>query len=258
MTSIHPTAIVSPKAEIGRDVVIGPYTTIGDGVIIQDEVEVVSHCVIEGPTEIGAGSQVFPFASLGLVPQDLKFHGERSSLKIGERNTIREHVTMHRGTESGGGITCIGDENLFMVGVHVAHDCQVGNHVILSNVTSLGGHVHVEDDAILGAHVGVHQFCRIGRYAFVGAYSVLVKDALPYARSWGNHAKCFGPNVVGLRRKGFTSEQIRTIHRAFRLLLQSKLNTSQAVEAMRSELDGEPEIDYLIHFIESSERGVAK
>lgn len=258
MRTIHPTAIVSPKAELGQNVTVGPYTTIGDGVVIHDDVEIISHGAIDGPTQIGAGCRIFPFASIGLNPQDLKYRGERSYLIIGERNIIREHVTIHRGTAGGGGVTTVGNDNLLMVGVHVAHDCHIGHHVILANVASLGGHVTIEDHATLGAHVGVHQFCRIGRYAFVAAYAVLVKDALPYATTWGDHAKCYGPNVVGLRRKGFTQEQIHTIHRAFRLLLQSKLNTSQAVEAIRAELGGRPEIDYLIEFIETSQRGVAK
>ncbi len=258
MTTIHPTAIVSPTAELGQNVTIGPYCIIGEEVVIHDDVQIVSHTIIEGPTEIGAGCKIFPFASIGLAPQDLKYEGERTYLKIGKRNTIREHVTIHRGTGGGGGLTQIGDDNLLMVAVHVAHDCHIGHHVILANVASLGGHVTIDDHATLGAHVGVHQFTRVGRHAFVGAYAVLVKDALPYATSWGNHAECYGPNVVGLRRKGFTPEQIRLIHRAFRLLLQSKLNTSQAVEAIRAELGGQPEIDYLIEFIESSERGVTK
>jgi UDP-N-acetylglucosamine acyltransferase len=258
MTTIHPTAIVSPKAELGDDVTVGPYTTIGDAVIVHDHVEIVSHCVIEGPTEIGSGCTLFPFASVGLVPQDLKYKGERSSLNIGQRNVIREHVTMHRGTAGGGGVTTVGSDNLFMVGSHVAHDCHVGSHVIMANGASLAGHVLIEDHATLGAYVGVHQFCRVGKYAFVGAYAVLVKDALPYATSAGNHATCYGPNVIGLRRKGFSNEQIHAIHQAFRLLLQSKLNTAQAVEAIRAELGGRPDIDYLIKFIETSERGVAK
>jgi UDP-N-acetylglucosamine acyltransferase len=258
MRTIHPTASVSPGAELGQNVTVGPYTIIGDEVVIHDDVEIVSHCVIEGPTEIGSGCRIFPFATIGLAPQDLKYRGERSSVKIGEYTTIREQVTIHRGTEGGGGVTRVGNDSLLMVGTHVAHDCHVGNHVIMANVASLGGHATVEDHATLGAHSGVHQFGRVGRYAFVGAYAVLVKDALPYATTWGNHATCYGPNIVGLRRRGFTPEQIRLIHRAFRLLLQSKLNTSQAVEAIRAELGGQPEIDYLLKFIETSERGVAK
>jgi UDP-N-acetylglucosamine acyltransferase len=257
MTTIHPTAIVSSRAELGDNVKVGPYTTIGDAVVIHDHVEIISHCVIEGPTEIGAGCRLFPFAVIGTIPQDLKYKGERSYLKIGERNQIREHVTMHRGTEGGGGITTVGNDNLFMVGSHVAHDCHIGNHVIMANGASLAGHVLIDDHATLGAYVGVHQFCRVGRYAFIGAYAVLVKDALPYATSAGNHAKCYGPNVVGLRRKGFSKEQIDAIHHAFRLLLQSKLNTSQAVAAIRAELGG-PDIDYLVEFIETAERGVTK
>lgn len=258
MTTIHPTAIVSARAELGRNVTVGPYSVIGDDVVIHDGVRIISHVTIEGPTVIGADCTIFPFASIGLAPQDLKYRGERTALEIGQRNTIREHVTIHRGTEQGGGITRIGHDNLLMVGAHVAHDCQLGDHIIMANVASLGGHVTIDDYATLGAHVGVHQFCRIGRYAFVGAYAVLVKDALPYATTWGNHAHCYGPNVVGLRRRGFSPEQIHLIHRAFRLLLQSKLNTSQAVVAIRAELGGQPEIDYLLQFIESSTRGVAK
>jgi UDP-N-acetylglucosamine acyltransferase len=258
MTTIHPTAIVSPKAELGQNVTVGPYSIIGDEVVVHDGVQIISHVIIEGPTEIGAHCKIFPFASIGLAPQDLKYHGERTYLTMGERNTIREHVTIHRGTAEGGGVTQLGNNNLLMVATHVAHDCQLGNNIIMANVALLGGHTIIEDDATLGAHTGVHQFCRIGRYAFVGGYAVLVKDALPYAMTWGNHAHCYGPNVIGLRRKGFSSEQINMIHHAFRLLLQSKLNTSQAVEAIRAELGGQPEIDYLLEFIESSERGVAK
>jgi UDP-N-acetylglucosamine acyltransferase len=258
MTTIHPTAIVSPRAELGPHVTVGPYTIIGDEVVIHDEVRIASHVVIEGPTEIGRGCTLFPFAVIGQIPQDLKFKGERSFLKIGERNQVREHVTMHRGTEGGGGVTTVGNDSLFMVGAHVAHDCHIGNHVIMANLASLAGHVTIGDHATLGAYAGVHQFCRVGNHAFIGGHAVVVKDALPYATSVGDHARCYGPNVIGLRRHGFSKEQIDAIHRAFRLLLQSKLNTSQAVEAIRTELGGRPEIDSLIEFIETSERGVIK
>lgn len=256
--TIHPTAIVSPRAELGEDVQIGPYAIIGDDVILHDRVRVAAHCVIEGPTEIGEETVIFPFASIGQIPQDLKYKGERSRVVIGRRNRIREYVTIHRGTEGGGGITVIGDDNLLMVQAHVAHDCRVGNHVIMANGASLAGHVLVEDHATLGAYVGVHQFCRIGKYAFVGAYAVVVKDVLPYSLCAGNHARCYGPNTVGLRRKGFTAEQRRAIDRAFHLLLSSKLNTTQAVEAMRRELGHVPEVQDLIAFIETSQRGVVK
>ena len=256
--SIHPTAIISPNAELGRNVSVGPYSVIGDDVILHDDVRVASHCVIEGPSEFGGGTVFFPFVSAGQVPHDLKYRGERSWLRAGERNTFREFSTLHRGTEGGGNLTEIGSDNLFMAQAHVAHDCQIGDHVIFANGASLAGHVVVEDYATLGAFAGVHQFCRVGRHAFIGAGSVVVKDALPFARTVGNHARCYGQNTLGLRRKGFSDDEIQRISRAFRLLLAAKLNTTQALEAIRQDLGGWPEIDYLISFIESSERGVTK
>ena len=256
--SIHPTAIVSPKAEIGRNVSIGPYSIIGDEVILHEDIRVASHCVIEGPSEFGRGSVFFPFVSAGQAPHDLKYQGERSWLRSGERNTFREFTTLHRGTEGGGRLTEIGSDNLFMAQSHVAHDCRIGNHVIFANGASLAGHVLIEDNATLGAYAGIHQFCRVGRHAFIGAYSVVVKDAMPYARTVGNHARCYGQNTLGLRRRGFSNDEIRRITHAFRLLLAAKLNTTQAVEAVKRELNGWPEIDYLVEFIESSKRGVTK
>ncbi len=256
--SIHPTAIISPKAELGRNVVIGPYSIIGDDVILHDETRVSSHCVIEGPSEFGSGSVFYPFVSAGQAPQDLKYRGERSWLRAGERNTFREFTTLQRGTEGGGNLTEIGDDNLIMAQAHIAHDCRIGSHVIFANGATLAGHVIVEDHATLGAYAGIHQFCRVGEYAFIGGYSVVVKDALPYARTVGNHARCYGQNTLGLRRSGFSNEEIRRITHAFRLLLAAKLNTSQAVEVIKRELSGWPEIDYMISFIEGSKRGVTK
>ena len=255
---IHPTAIVSPKADLGRNVSIGPYSIIGDDVILHDEVQVGSHCVIEGPSEFGRSCTFFPFVSAGQTPHDLKYQGERSLLRAGERNVFREYATLHRGTEGGGNLTEIGSDNLFMAQAHVAHDCRIGDHVIFANGAVLAGHVSVEDYVTLGAYSGVHQFCRVGRHAFIGAFSAVVKDALPYARTVGNHARCYGQNTIGLKRRGFSSEEIKRITRAFRLLLAAKLNTTQAVEAIRRELSGWPEIDYLVEFIESSQRGVTK
>jgi UDP-N-acetylglucosamine acyltransferase len=256
--SLHHTAIISTKAELGNDVVVGPYSIIGDDVILHDEVQVGSHCVIEGPSEFGSGSVFYPFVSAGQAPQDLKYRGERSWLRAGQRNTFREFTTLQRGTEGGGNLTEIGSDNLIMAQAHIAHDCRIANHVIFANGATLAGHVIVEDHATLGAYAGVHQFCRVGKHAFIGGYSVVVKDALPYARTVGNHARCYGQNTLGLRRSGFSSEEIRRITHAFRLLLAAKLNTSQAVEVIKRELSGWPEIDYLIKFIESSERGVTK
>jgi len=256
--SIHPTAIISSKAELGNNVSIGPYSIVGDDVILHDDVRIASHCVIEGPSEFGIGSIFFPFVSAGQVPHDLKYRGERSRLRAGDRNTFREFTTLHRGTQGGGNLTEIGSDNLFMAQAHIAHDCQIGNHVIFANGATLAGHVIVEDYATLGAYAGIHQFCRVGKHAFIGAYSVVVKDALPYARTVGNHARCYGQNSLGLRRRGFSKEEISRITHAFRLLLAAKLNTSQAVEAIKKELSGWSEIDYLIEFIESSKRGVTK
>jgi UDP-N-acetylglucosamine acyltransferase len=256
--NIHPTAIVSPKAEIGRDVTVGPYSVIGDDVILHAGVRVGSHCVIEGPSEFGGGTVFFPFVSAGQMPHDLKYKGEPSRLLVGERNVFREFTTVHRGTEGGGNLTSIGSDNLFMAQSHVAHDCHIGSHVIFSHTAALAGHVVVEDHVTLGAFSGVHQFCRVGKHAFIGASSVVVKDALPFARTVGNHARCYGPNTIGLKRQGFSTEVIRRIDHAFHLLLASKLNTTQATERIRAELSGHAEIDYLIEFIETSQRGVTK
>jgi UDP-N-acetylglucosamine acyltransferase len=256
--SIHPTAIVSPRSEIGLNVSIGPYSIVGDDVILHDDIRVASHCVIEGPSEFGRGCVFYPFVSAGQPPHDLKYRGEPSRLRAGERNTFREFTTIHRGTVGGGNLTAIGDDNLFMAQAHVAHDCVVGDHVIFANGATLGGHVVVEDYSTVGAYSGVHQFCRVGRHAFIGAWSAVVKDALPYARTVGNHARCYGQNTLGLKRRGFTDDQIGRIARAFRLLLAARLNTTQALDAIRHEMSGCPEIDYLVSFIESSKRGVTK
>jgi UDP-N-acetylglucosamine acyltransferase len=255
---LHPTAIISPRAQIGRNVQVGPYAVIGDRVNLHDEVEVAGHAVVEGPCEIGAGTQIYPFASIGQPPQDLKFKGEETRLVVGRRNVIREFVTMNRGTAGGGGLTSVGDDNLFMAQSHVAHDSVVGSHSVFANCASLAGHVTIGDHVTLGAFVGVHQFCRVGDHAFIGGYSKIVKDALPYARTDGVEAKCYGANTIGLRRKGLSNEVIRHIQQALRLLLASNFNTSQALEHIKAEMAGIPEIDYLVKFIETSERGVTK
>ncbi|MBO0722740.1 MAG: acyl-ACP--UDP-N-acetylglucosamine O-acyltransferase [Blastocatellia bacterium] len=255
---IHPTAIVSLRAQIGARVSIGPYSLIGDDVIIADDVEIAGHVVIEGPCEIGSGTRIYPFSAIGLQPQDLKYRGERTRLIVGERNTIRENVTMNRGTEGGGGLTSVGSDNLFMTQCHIAHDSHVGSHNIFANGASLAGHLTMGDYISIGAFTGVHQFCRIGNHAFIGAYSKIVKDALPYGKTDGREAKCYGANTMGLRRRGFSNEAIRNIQHAFHLLLTSKLNTSQALEIIKAEMTGLPEIDYLIDFIENSQRGVTK
>jgi UDP-N-acetylglucosamine acyltransferase len=259
-TAVHPTAIVSPRAEIGQGVTIGAYTVVGDDVRVGDGTIVASHVAIEGPTTIGEGNHIYPFVSIGQPPQDLKYNGERTELVIGARNQIREFVTLHRGTPGGGGITRVGDGNLLMAQTHIAHDCIVGNNCILANAATLAGHVTVEDGATVGAYSGIHQFCRVGREAFIGGYSVVVKDALPFARTVGNHAKCYGENAIGLRRRGYDDAGVRRLHRAFRLLLSAGLNTTQAIASIREDeaLSGDANVEYLLTFIESSERGVTK
>ena len=254
---IDSTARVAPEARIGAGTVVGPHAVIGPHVQIGRGCLVGASAVVDGWTEIGDETQVFPFASIGLIPQDTKFRGERTTLVVGRRNVFREFVTVHRGTARGGGVTRIGDDNLFMAYVHVAHDCRVGNRAILANAVMLGGHVTVEDHAFIGAVSGVHQYCRIGRHAFVGGASVVTLDALPYARSVGNRARIYDLNTVGLERRGVPRETIAQLRRAFRHLLQSKLNTSQALERIERDrtLRG-PEVAYLVDFIRSSRRGV--
>jgi UDP-N-acetylglucosamine acyltransferase len=255
---IHPAAVISPHAEIGSGCVVGPYAIIGDNVVLGSNVRIDSHCVIDGRVRIGDETHVYPFVSIGLPPQDLKFAGEETETEIGKRTRIREFVTIHRGTTGGGGITKIGDDCFLMAQAHVAHDCLIGNGVIMANAATLAGHVIVEDGANIGAYSGVHQFCRIGREAYVGGYSVVVKDALPFALTVGNHAKCYGLNKVGVRRRGYSRETIAALHHAFHLLLSAKLNTTQAIERMRAKITNSPEVTELIRFVESSQRGVVK
>ena len=255
---IHPTAVVHPLARLGEGVTIGPFCRVGERVSLGDRCVLDSHVVIEGPTTIDSDNRFFPFCVIGVPPQDLKFHDEETFLAIGSRNTFREYVNVHRGTAGGGGQTRVGDRNLLMVGAHIAHDCTVGNDIIMANAATLAGHVTVEDHATIGAYSGVHQFCRVGTHAYVGGYTVITRDVLPYSKTVSErNTKAFGPNTVGLERKGFTPDQIARIKAAFRLLLQSKLNTSQAVEAIRQSGTA-PEIEVLLKFIETSERGVTK
>ena len=254
---IDPTALVDPSAEIGAGSVIGSHAIIGGNVKLGRRCHIGASAVVDGLTEIGDDTKVFPCASIGLIPQDLKFHGEESRLVIGQRNVFREFVTVHRGTEGGGGITRIGNDNLFMAYAHVAHDCTVGNHAIFGNGATLGGHVSVEDYATISALSGVHQFCRVGEHAFVGGFSVVTRDALPYARTVGNRARVYGVNTIGLVRRGFSPSVITQLKRVYRYLLQSKLNTSQALERIQADKTLLcAEVDYLVNFIRSSERGV--
>ena len=256
--SIHPSAIVHPGAQVGRGTTIGPNSVIGPDVRIGARCRIGASAVVEGLTEIGDETEIYPMASIGLAPQDLKYHGEPTRLVIGRRNVFREFVTINRGTEVGGGVTRIGDGNLFMAYVHVAHDSTVGSGTIFGPHATLGGHVHVDDFANISAGSAVHQFCRVGRHAFIGGYSVVTKDALPFARTIGSRpARVFGVNSIGLTRRGFTAEAVAKLKQAYRYLLQSKLNTTAALA--RIEADAEldvPEVRLLVDFIRGSQRGV--
>jgi UDP-N-acetylglucosamine acyltransferase len=257
-TFVHPSAVVSSHAQLGDNCYVGPFSTIGDEVTLGDGVRLESHVVIDGRTSIGEGTHVFPFVSIGLASQDLKYRGEPAETRIGARNQIREFVTIHRGTAGGGMLTATGDDCLIMAQAHIAHDCLLGDRVIMANAATLAGHVQVASGANLGAYSGVHQFCRIGREAYVGGYSVVVKDALPFALTVGNHAKCYGLNTVGMKRRNYDAKVIADLRHAFHLLLASKLNTTQAVEQIKAELPDVAEVAELVQFIESSERGVVK
>jgi UDP-N-acetylglucosamine acyltransferase len=253
--TVHPTAIVHPGARIGAGSVIGPHAVVGEHVRIGRDCRVGASSVIDGFTEIGDGNEFFPFSSIGLIPQDLKFKGEPTKLAIGHRNVFREFVTVHRGTAGGGGLTEIGDENVFMAYAHVAHDCHIGSFTIFGNAATLGGHVTVENYATISAFSGVHQYCRVGQHAFIGGFSVITKDALPYAKTVGNRARIYGLNKIGLVRRRFSPEAISKLRRAYRYLLHS--NTSRAL----AQIERDPslqceEVRYLVDFIRTSSRGV--
>ncbi|HUE90189.1 MAG TPA: acyl-ACP--UDP-N-acetylglucosamine O-acyltransferase [Vicinamibacterales bacterium] len=255
---IDPSAHVAPTARIGAGTVIGPNAVIGPDVTLGHNVRVGASAIVDGHTTVGDGTEVYPFASVGMPPQDLKYKGEPTRLEIGKRNIIREFVTMHRGTEGGGGLTSVGDRNLFMNYAHIAHDCRIGSDTIFGPGATLGGHVSVDDFATISAYSGVHQFCHVGRHAFIGGYSVVTKDALPFAKTVGSRSLCrvYGLNTVGLQRRGFDEDTLRKLKRAYRYLLQSKLNATQAVQKIASDPSLScPEVDYLVTFIRTSSRG---
>jgi UDP-N-acetylglucosamine acyltransferase len=256
---IHPTAIVDPRACIPESCCIGPYCTVGPNVEMGEECKLVSHVVLEGPTRLGSHNTIYPFAAVGTQPQDLKYRGEPTRLEIGNHNVIREYVTINRGTVTGLGVTTVGSHCLLMAYVHIGHDCIIGDHVILANVATLAGHVTVEDHAVVGALCPVHQFVRVGQFSFVGGGSVITQDVLPFSKTVARRdVHAFGLNPVGLERRGFSRERIRTLHHAYRVLLASKLNTSQAIEKLRNDGDLGEDVETLIRFIESSKRGVIK
>jgi UDP-N-acetylglucosamine acyltransferase len=256
-TCIDPSAAVSPGAVIGEGTTIAQHASIGPHVTIGKRCRVGASTVIDGWTDIGDDNEIAPFVSIGLAPQHLKYAGQPTRVVIGDRNVIREFVTVHRGTVEGGGLTRVGSRNLIMAYAHVAHDCAIENDTILGNAATLGGHVHVEDFANISAFSGVHQFCRVGRHAFIGGYSVVTKDAMPFAKSVGNRARIYGLNSIGLVRRGFSPDSIGKLKRAYRYLLVSKLNTSRAVSAIQNDPSlACPEVQYLVEFIRGSHRGV--
>ena len=255
---IDPAARVSAGAEIGEGTSIGAYAVIGPHVRIGRDCRIGASAVIDGHTSIGNGTEVFPFASIGLAPQDLKYRGEETRLEIGAGNIFREFVTIHRGTAGGGGVTTIGEGNLFMNYVHVAHDCHVGDHTIFGPHATLGGHVAIADYVNVSAGSAVHQFCRVGAYAFIGGYSVITKDALPYCRTVGSRpARVYGLNLIGLKRRGLSDDTLKKLRAAYRYLAQSRLNTTQAVEKIEGDPSlACPEVANLVDFIRTAQRGV--
>lgn len=256
--SIHPTAIVHPDAELASDVSIGPYSIIESDVEIGPGTEIGPHVVIKQYTTIGSGCKIYQFASIGEIPQDLKFKGEKSVLVIGDNNRIREFVTLNRGTEGGGGVTRIGNDNLFMAYAHVAHDCIIGNHAILANAATLGGHITVGDYASIGGLVAIHQFVRVGEHAFIGGKSAVPLDIPPFTLASGDRATLHGLNTTGLSRRGFPKETIQALKKAYRILFRSGLKLTEAVDKVKKELDGVPEIDRLLDFLNTSERGITR
>lgn len=260
---IHPLASVDPGAVLADGVAVGPFAVIGPEVEIGEGTEVGAGAKVFGPTTIGRENRIHPQACIGFDPQDLKFQGERVTLEIGDRNHFREMCTVHRGTAKGGGVTRVGSDNLFMAYTHIAHDCQVGSRTVFANNATLAGHVEVHDHASISAFTSVHQFCRVGRHAYIGGYSVITMDALPFVKLVGLKPAFYGLNKIGLSRKGVDAETIRRLDRAMRILVRSGLNTAQALERLRTELapssgETDPEVDYLIQFIETAKRGVHK
>ena len=256
---IHSSAIVDPGARVPDSCKIGPFCVVDAGVELGEDCELVSLVHLGGPATIGSHNRFFPFAAVGLAPQDLKYGGEPTRLEMGDHNTIREYVTINRGTAGGGGITHIGSHCLIMAYSHIAHDCHVADNVILANAATLGGHVTVEEWAVVGALCPVHQFVRIGAHAYIGGGTTITKDVLPFSKTVAyRDTHAYGINAVGLERRGFPQDRIRKVHHAYKVLLASKLNTSQALEKLKAEPDRGEDVEMLIRFIESSERGVVK
>jgi UDP-N-acetylglucosamine acyltransferase len=256
--NIHPTAIVSSEAKISEGVEIGPYSIINSDVRIGRNTIIGPHVVIKAHTDIGEGCRFFQFASIGEVPQDLKFKGEETRVVIGNHNTIREFVTIHRATTEDTGVTSIGDHNLIMAYCHVAHNCKLGDHIVMANAANLGGHVHVEDFAIISGLTGIHQFTRIGAHCIIGGASAVNKDIPPFVTASGNFAKLYGLNVIGLKRRGFKEETIMALKETYKIIFRSSLLLSDALERVRREFNDIPEVRHFIDFIQNSERGICR
>ncbi len=255
---IHPAAIIQPGARLADNVSVGPYSVIGEHVVIGSGTTVAGHVVIEGCTEIGRDNQIFQFSSIGAAPQDLKYAGQETHLKLGDRNRIREFTTLNRGTEEGGGLTSVGNDNLFMAYSHVAHDCIIHDHVILANGATLAGHVQIETAAILGGLTAIHQFCRVGCHSVISGGSMVVQDVPPYTTAQGDRAKTVGLNLIGLKRRGFSEETIRGIKKAYRVVFRSGLLLEEALQKIEVEIEMSPELDHFVSFIRDSQRGIAR
>lgn len=255
----HPSAVVDNGARIHDSVEIGPYCVIGPEVSIGAGTRLVAHVFVDGPTDIGENNTFFPYSTIGIAPQDLKYRGERAQTRIGSRNQIREFCTVHRGTEGGGSLTSIGDDNLLQAYAHVAHDCILGSHCILSHSATLGGHVTVEDYAVIGAHCGVHQFCLVGAHSYIGGFSVITQDVIPFSLVVSEReARTFGVNKVGLERRGFARQEIQALHKVFRILTKSGLNTDQALARITNEMEDFPGLTRIREFVAKSRRGLVK
>ncbi len=256
--NIHPTAVIGENVTIGEGTEIGPYCILEDNVAIGPANRFMASIYVGRFTRIGASNTFFPYSTIGLIPQDLKFGQEDTVAEIGDHNVIREHVTIHRGTGHGGGLTKIGNHNLLMVGSHVAHDCFIENRAIMSHGATLAGHVIVGEDATVGAYSAVHQFCNVGDYAFIGGFSVVTQDALPFVKTVGNRATIYGINSIGLERKGFSKEEIANLKSAYRLLFQKKLRLVEALERLDMEFPDCPRVKYLARFIRAAKRGIVR
>jgi len=250
-TRVHPTAVVGAGAQLAPGVTIGPFCIVGDAVVLEEDVSLESHVVVTGRTTVGTGTRVYPFASIGHRPQDLKYQGEESALVIGARNIIREHVTMNPGTAGGGMLTRTGEDCLFMVGAHVAHDCRLGDNVIFANNATLGGHVTIDDFAILGGLSAIHQYVRIGRYAMIGGMSGVENDVIPYGSVLGNRAYLSGLNVIGLKRRGFSRDQIHELRKAYRLLFAQEGTMAERLEDVAELFGDNAAVMEIVHFMRS-------